>query len=179
MLRHFALSALLCWVGCADSFAQLKSTASEVSFFSEAPLENISARSTDAVGVLRLESGEFAFSLPIRSFRFARGLMEQHFNDHYLESDRYPTASFVGRFEQLPSGPGTHTVKAIGRLTIHGVTREVQISGTATRSSQGLLLKAVFPIRLTDHKVSIPRAMFQNIAEVVQVTTRFDFDLSR
>lgn len=161
----------LFWVvaleGNAQKFVAEKSV---ITFFSDALIEDITATNSKTVSILNKQSGELAFAVPIREFKFEKKLMQQHFNEKYMESEKYPKASFSGVLQNFDaSRTGVQNVKAKGKLTIHGVTREVEIEGTADVSDK-IILKSKFPVKLADYKVEIPQLVFQNIAETVDVT---------
>lgn len=112
-----------------------------------------------------------AFVITIRDFEFEKKLMQEHFNEKYLESEKYPKATFQGVVKNFyPATSGVQTVTAIGKLTIHGVTREVTISGTLENQNNTLQLHSKFVVVLQDYRVEIPQLLWQNIAEQVEVT---------
>lgn len=142
-----------------------------VSFFSEAPIENIEARHFGPQSILNLAKQEIAFIIPIRGFRFEKSLMEEHFNEKYMESDRYPTATFSGTLSQ-PVTLVRDTVcplSATGKLTIHGVERPVEIVGKAEVRAGTLRLTSSFPVAVKEYGVSIPKLLTENIADTVRV----------
>jgi polyisoprenoid-binding protein YceI len=147
---------------------------SRVEFFSAATIEDIKSENTKASSLLNVASGEIVFSIPIKEFEFEKSLMKEHFNEKYLESDKYPKAIFQGKFVNLNKDiKGEQSVTVSGKLTIHGVTQEVKIAGTMELKGGQLVAKAKFPIRLEDYKVQIPQLLWQNIAEEVEVTVEF------
>jgi polyisoprenoid-binding protein YceI len=147
---------------------------SVITFFSSATLEDITAKNEKASSIINLSSVEIAFSVPIKSFQFEKQLMQQHFNERYMESDKFPKATFAGKIEGLqPSVSATQQVKANGKLTIHGVTRDVTIPGTIEVTSTKIVIKAKFLVKLADYKIEIPKLLWQNIAEQVEVTIEF------
>lgn len=161
----------LFWVvaleGSAQKFVAEKSV---ITFFSDALIEDITATNSKAVSLFNRQTGEVAFSIPIREFQFEKKLMQEHFNEKYMESEKYPKALFSGVLQNFDGSlTGVQNVKAKGKLTIHGVTREVEISGTAEVGNK-ITLKSKFPVKLADYKVKIPQVVFQNIAETVEVT---------
>ncbi len=109
----------------------IKSGDITISFFSEAPIENIQAESNKAVSALDTETGAIYFKVPIRSFQFEKSLMQEHFNENYLESDKYPYAEFKGKINEKIdlSKAGTYPVTVQGDMTIHNVTRNYQVEG--------------------------------------------------
>ncbi|HEX5553167.1 MAG TPA: YceI family protein [Chitinophagaceae bacterium] len=150
-----------------------------ISFFSTAPLEDISAQTDSAVSSINLQTGAVYFKVAISSFQFEKGLMQKHFNEHYLESDRYPFAEFKGKilnFTPLDS-EGIDPVTVEGSLTIHGVTKVYKTAGTLELKAGELGATSIFKIRLADHQIKIPKLLFQNIAEVVEVKVYAVYDL--
>lgn len=169
--------AALCLVAAhcvaAQKYAVSKSS---VVFFSDAAIEDITAKNTKSAGLFDGATGEVAFSIPIKEFIFDKALMQEHFNERYLESDKFPKSTFEGRISGYkPQDESRQTVRAIGKLTIHGVSRDVDIPGTIERKSDQLSMMAKFIVKLEDHQIKIPQLMWQKIAEQVEVTIDFTF----
>lgn len=153
-----------------------KSDFSIVSFFSDATVEDIKAENSKAVSLFNSATGDIAFSISISDFEFEKSLMQEHFNEKYMESDKYPKASFQGVLGGFDlASEGEQKVTATGKLTIHGVTKEVSIPGVFISKKNQLETSATFMIQLADYKVKIPQLMWQNIAEAVEVTIRFRY----
>ena len=153
-----------------------KSTKSYIRFFSEAPLEDIEAVNEDAVSAFNASTGEIAFSIPIVGFQFAKSLMQEHFNENYLESDKYPTATFTGTVTGYDlKNSGFQKAKATGKMRIHGVEKKIMIEGEMKIDDNQLTIKSVFPITIADYDIDIPKVVFYNIAEVVEVTVNFEY----
>lgn len=172
MCRESRLAALLL-VGF--SLAQRFTTDSlHVRFYSDAPLEKISAENpTGAMSWVDFATDSVYVRVRIRSFSFPNKLMEQHFNEEYLESDRYPYAYFWGKLvAPFPyAQPGTYAVSARGVLEIHGVRQERVLSGLYEVLPDGTLkLTGKFFVAPADHKIKIPRLLWQKIAEQVEVS---------
>lgn len=153
-----------------------KTEKSEVSFFSDAPVEDISAENKKATSIFNASNGEIAFSIPIKEFRFAKSLMQEHFNERYMDSDKFPKATFVGKIEGYEKKtPGTQKVNASGKFTVHGVARSITVPGTIEKVGDKLVMKSKFAVKLDDHKIKIPKLMWQNIAEQVEVSLDFTY----
>ena len=154
-------------------------TNGHISFYSKAPLEDIEAHSREMSGAIRANTCELAFSVPINTYQFKKSLMQQHFNDRYMESDKYPKATFTGKINETPdlTQPGTYPVTATGKLTVHGVPQDRTIQGTLVSDGKKLQLTTDFKVKVADHQITIPRVVFQNIAEVVDV--KLDMTLNR
>jgi hypothetical protein len=128
----------------------------KLNFFSEAPIEDIKAESINGESALNLTSNTIYFKVAMQTFDFKKSLMQEHFNENYMESNKYPYAEFKGKINEQTdlSKDGTYSVTVNGDLNIHG-----EITATST-----------FPVKLADHHIKIPRLVIKNIAEVVQVT---------
>src|SRR5690554_2901275 len=158
-----------------DLLAQsYQSTESEVTFFSSAPMEDIKATNKKATSLFNVATGAIAFVVPIPAFQFRKSLMQQHFNENYLESDKYPNATFEGTITGYdPSNSGVQQAVAEGSMTIHGVAKKVKINGQISKAAGGLKIETKFPIKVADYGIEIPRVVFYNIAEIVEVTAIF------
>ena len=143
----------------------------EVSFFSEAPVENIEAHNFSVQALMNTKTRELAFRIPIRKFKFQKSLMEEHFNEKYMESDQFPMATFKGTIKETVdlSKNGEYKVTAVGKLMIHGVEREVSAPGTITVKDGVIEVKSDFSVMLKDYKITVPQVVFQNIAENIAI----------
>jgi polyisoprenoid-binding protein YceI len=103
--------------------------------------------------------------------------MQQHFNENYMESEKYPYAIFKGRIiEELDlSKPGVYSVNASGTLTIHGVDQDRKLSGKLTVGENSLVLETSFDVMLIDHKIEVPKLVFKKIAEKIEVSANINY----
>lgn len=154
-----------------------KATDGEISFFSEAPVENITAVNKDVKALINAKNAEVAFIVTNVGFKFEKPLMEEHFNENYMESHKYKVSVFKGKIvDEIDfTKDGTYEVTAKGTLDIHGVTVEREIKGTLTISNGKINLTSEFDVALKDHKIKIPSVVVKNIAEVVKVTVNINF----
>ena len=144
-----------------------------VSFFSSTPIEDIRAINEQTTCVLDLETGDVSFRIPIRGFIFKNGLMQEHFNENYLESDTYPNASFTGSIEGWKDITLSETLQPVslkGTMTIHGVSKEIAESGNILMKEDRVIGAATFKINVADYKIEIPKILRENIAKVVDVS---------
>lgn len=157
--------------------------AGHASFFSEAPLENIEAHNNQALSMLDLGTGDIVASMLMKSFKFEKSLMEEHFNEKYVESEKYPKATFKGKIQDYTkidlSKDGTYTLNVSGSLTIHGETRPLETKAQFIVKSGVLSANTTFPITIKDFKVPIPTLVIRNIAEVVEVKVSFQYQPAR
>jgi len=144
-----------------------------VQFTSEAPLELIKASSTDLRGVIDPVENTFAFSIDIKSFEgFNSDLQRTHFNENYLESLKFPRATFSGKvIEKINwDGEGEFDLRAKGLLNVHGIEQERIISSSVQLFPDRAFIRAEFDIRLKDHDIDIPKIVAQKISEEIKVT---------
>jgi hypothetical protein len=151
-----------------------------VSFYSKTPLEDIQASNKQAASVIDFSSGEMVFSVLMKSFSFPKALMQEHFNESYVESDKYPKSTFKGRIINIQSvnvqKNGIYPVDIEGELMIHGVTKPVKTSGTLEVKESKLYGKSQFTIAVADYKIDIPRLVRDNIAKNVEVQVEMVYE---
>ncbi len=143
----------------------------KINMYSSAPIEDIEANSTAGVSVYNASTGELAFSLPIRSLHFPKSLMEEHFNSDYMESDKYPKATFKGKMQEHPdlTKDGSYPVTVTGELEVHGVTQTRTVTGNLKINNGVLTMTSEFIVKCADHHIEIPKIVFHNIAESIRV----------
>ena len=143
----------------------------KISIFSTAPIEDISASSSNGTSVYNASTGELAFSVPIRSFKFPKALMQEHFNDDYMESDKFPKATFKGTIKEHPdlTKNGSYPVTAAGDFEVHGVSQARTINGTIKVSGGVVSMTSEFMVKCADHHIDIPKIVFHNIAESIKI----------
>jgi len=149
-----------------------QTTNGNVSFRSEAPLELIKASSNQLAGLLDNDKKTFSFKINMRSFQgFNSPLQKEHFNENYMESDKYPTASFAGKIieDEDLSIDGKYEVRAKGVLTVHGVAQERIIKATVTVSNGKLAVTSQFSVLLSDHNIPIPMIVYKKLANEINV----------
>jgi hypothetical protein len=141
-------------------------------FRSEAPLELIRASSDQLIGAIDLDKKIFTFKILMRSFEgFNNPLQKEHFNENYVESDKYPEASFKGKIIEDAdlTVPGTYELRAKGDLVIHGVKQERIIKSDVTVADKKITIKSNFSVLLSDYNIPIPRVVYQKLANEIKV----------
>lgn len=144
----------------------------QVRFSSNAELELIQASSDKIQGLIDTSANKFAFSVDIQSFKgFNSSLQKEHFNEKYLESDKFPTATFSGKIiEDVDySKDGTYEVRAKGELNIHGIKQTRIIKSKLTISGGKVSIDSQFLVPLTDHNITIPQIVNKKIATEIEV----------
>lgn len=171
LTRIFALLCLF-QVGYAQGQTLYGTSTGEVSFYSDTPLETIEASNKKTGSIINATSREIAVQMKITDFNFPNKLMQEHFNENYLESEKYPTAVFKGKIkEQVDlSSAGTYPVTAEGNMTIHGVTKPVSVKGTVVSSGADLRLDFKFQVKPEDYQIEVPSLVVTKIAETIDVT---------
>ena len=143
----------------------------KISFFSEAPLEDISAVNENVSAIIDSQTGGFAFRVKIVEFTFPNSLMQEHFNESYLESEKYPLSTFTGiidNFSNLDLSTKQNLV-VNGSLAMHGISKDAQMKATAQMINENLYITSTFDVALDDFDIDIPKIMMYKIAEVIQV----------
>jgi hypothetical protein len=143
-----------------------------IGFYSHTPLENIEAHSTTPRAIMNIQKLELGFIVENTTFEFPNKLMQEHFNEKYIESEKFPLSSFSGKINEAVdlSKDGTHKVTVTGKLAVHGVTLERTIPGTITVKNGELNIKSEFKVLVKDHKIEIPSVVGANIAEEITVS---------
>ncbi len=173
-MKQLLVSVLLCTLS-AGSFAQpvFITRNGKISFFSKTPIENIEATNNEVTSLLNIEKGELVFAVLVKSFRFDKALMEEHFNENYLESTKYPKATFNGKILNLSkvnfNVSGTYEIEVGGDLTIHGVKQYQTATGTIIVSPGKLEASSRFVIKLSDYKIEIPSLVAEKISNTVEI----------
>jgi polyisoprenoid-binding protein YceI len=147
----------------------------QTSFHSSTPAEDIDAVNKKTQAILNTTTGEIAVLMTIRDFDFPNELMEEHFNENYLESAKYPKATFKGKLDQPVdvTKNGTYELAAAGTFTVHGVSQPRTLKGTLTVKEGSLLLNSKFEVALVDHKIEVPKIVFVKIAQVILVEASY------
>ena len=148
-----------------------------VYFYSKAPIEDIEAATNNVQSILNTQTKEVAFIVPIRGFQFQKELMKEHFNEKYMESDKYPNAAFSGRVKEDIdwTKDGTYTATVVGTMKIHGVKKDKTYTGTVTVKGEQISVETNFPIAVKEYDITIPKLVFQNIADTVHVKLNVNF----
>lgn len=145
-----------------------------IKFYSETPVETIEAHNRQVNSALDITTGDFVFKVLIKSFEFEKALMQEHFNENYMESDKFPDATFSGKILNLSAidftKDGKYEAEIEGDMKIHGETKKVKEKGTFEVSGGKISGKSVFMVHLADYKIKIPNTVVNNIAEDIQVT---------
>lgn len=175
----FTLCTLFC---LTTTYSQYKfyTKNANINFYSVTPLEDIEAKNKTAFCVLDATTGSLQLSMLIKGFEFENEEMQDHFNKHYLESDKFPKSEFKGQIINNASvnykKPGNYPVQVKGLLTLHGVTKQVQTNGIIKVEGNGLSTTSTFNVAVADYNIRIPALVKNKIAKTVKVTVAAKLD---
>lgn len=163
-------------ISCKAAGQQYFAEKAFISFFSDGVLEDITADNSKGTSIFDSGKGDIAYLISIKDFQFKKTLMQVHFNEKYMESDKFPKSSFKGKITGfVQTASGVQQVKAVGKLTIHGITRDVEVPGTIEAKSNGFQMRSKFMVKLDDYSIKVPEILWQNIAKEVEVTIDFTY----
>ena len=178
MVKHSLTLVVFCTllVDSGNTRAQQRFFAEKsfVSFFSDGVIEDITAKNEKVTSIFDVVAGDIAYLMSVKDFQFEKALMQTHFNEKYAESEKFPKASFQGKITGFSlSATGKQQVKATGKLTIHGVSQNVDVPGVIEVGGNRIALKSKFMVKLADYNIKIPQIVWQNIAQEIEVTIDF------
>ena len=146
----------------------------KITFFSKASLEDIEASHRSVSCVLDTKTGAVQFAVLMKGFEFRKALMQEHFNENYVESDKFPNGSFKGEISNNSSinyqKDGVYPAQVKGKLTIHGETKDVSTEGKVEVRSGKVQLISEFNIALADYKISVPAVVKDKVAQTIKIS---------
>lgn len=147
----------------------------KVSFFSRAKsIEKVEAENNEVSSILNTQTGDLVFAVLMKSFHFQLALMEEHFNENYVESTKYPKSTFKGKITNLSAvnfaKDGLYPVTVEGDMMLHGVTKKVSATGSITVKAGKISASSKFTVKLKDYNISIPSLVSDKISEDIDVT---------
>lgn len=182
-LKSLFLLPLMVAAGLLSGQSPLITKSSETTFFSHAPLEDIEAINGKTTAALDIAKGEIVVKMLIQHFEFENALMQEHFNENYMESEKFPAAIFKGSFASAEAidinEDGKYTLEVSGELTIHGVTKPLSTAATIEVAGDKLTARTEFIAKPADYDIKIPSVVVSNIAEEIKVTSVLEFDLTK
>lgn len=181
-MKHISM-ILLAWLSSLNLAGQTlyASKNAQISLFSSAPIEDIAAKTSSANSVYNAGTGDLMFSVAINTFKFQKSLMQEHFNSDYLESDKYPRATFKGKVQNPPdvTKNGTYAITVVGELDVHNIKQARTIPGTLTVNNGMISMSSEFMVKCADHRIDIPRLVFKNIAESIKLTVNANYTAAK
>ncbi len=178
-MKHIAIIFFLLVAGYSANAQKYMTKNGFIGFYSHTPLEDIKAENNQVAAVLDAGTGEMVFQVLIKSFHFEKALMEEHFNENYMESEKYPKSTFKGKITNLSSvnfsKNGTYDVTVEGDLTLHNVTNKVNAKGTIEVITGGINANSKFNIAPEDYKIEIPGVVREKISRNLEVTVSMKY----
>ncbi|MCX2678688.1 YceI family protein [Galbibacter sp. EGI 63066] len=171
-LKLILLLFIVCFGSSLSAQEKYLTKQGYISFYSHTSVEDIKAENNQVLSIVDISTGGVAITILMKSFVFEKALMQEHFNENYVESDRFPKASFSGKImnlEEIISGDNT-IARIKGKLTIHGITKPVEIESKMIVEESEVTLQGKFKIYVADYNIKIPRIVRNNIAEEVEVS---------
>ncbi len=165
-------------IAAQNSSAIYVAQKNSIAFHSNTKAELIKASSSQLKGIIDANKRTFAFSVAVKTFDgFNSPLQKEHFNENYLESDKFPTASFSGHIieEDDFTRDGTYNIRAKGKFIIHGVEQERILQGDLTVKNGVIKLSCIFTVLLAEHEIKIPRIVHEKLASEIKVTVQAEF----
>lgn len=149
-----------------------------ISFYSSTPMEDILGESNEAVTILNAETGEIAFQALMTTFHFKRALMEEHFNENYMESSKFPKTRFNGKIEgfkqEMLKSPVSE-VNVTGILSVHGVDKTITVPAKLGLENGKLIGTTKFKVTPEDYGIAIPSLVRDKIAKQMEVTVKAEY----
>ena len=150
----------------------------ETSFIgSEETFEQIKAINKVSTAIVDSSNGDIAILLFVSAFKFEIALMEEHFNENYMESSKYPKATFVGNIQNFKYEELTNTEKnydIVGVLTIRGIEKSITINGRMQKTNEGFSLKTDFIVLTDDYNIKIPKVVRNKISKKINVEAEYE-----
>lgn len=150
-------------------------------FMSHTDAIDIDGNNNQVTSFFNKENGEVVFQLLIKSFKFTLATAEEHFNETYMESDKYPKAKFKGNVVNMDeidfNTDGLYKAKVKGLLTIHGATNEIEQEGIVTIENGKISASSKFKVNIADYKIKVPKMVKERVAKTVDIEVNFNYDL--
>jgi polyisoprenoid-binding protein YceI len=151
-----------------------------VDFYSSTSMEDIQAKNEKVTSVINVTNGDLEFSILINAFQFEKALMQEHFNENYMESGKYPKSTFKGRITNLDkinfNADGSYPAEAEGDLTMHGVTKKITAKGMIIVKDGKFKVESEFMVQPEEFKIEVPSLVRNKIAREIKVTVRNNYE---
>jgi YceI-like domain len=158
----------------ANAQGKFYTKSGKISFFSATSAENISAANKGIVCLLDSKTGDLQFAALMKGFEFRKALMQEDFNKDYVESSKFPKSEFKGLITDNSAvnytANGTYNVNVKGKLTLHGITKDIETTGTITVKDGKVQANSVFNILIADYNITVTKLARDNISKSIKIT---------
>lgn len=183
MRKHSLLLILFLATAISAGAQKFVTKTGHIKFYSDGQLEKIEAHNRQVNSVLDFATGGFVFKVLLKSFEFEKALMQEHFNENYVESDKFPSSVFVGKVINIkdinPGKDGVYDANVEGKLTLHGVTKDIKVKGTFEVKQEKIVGKATFNLIVADFNITIPGNVGKNISKTIEITVDITLDKAK
>lgn len=173
-MKKIIVSVALLLIGYVAFGQKFMTKTGYIGFFSHTTMEDIKGDNNQVASVLDISTGDLVFQVLMKSFHFDKALMEEHFNENYVESEKFPKATFTGKITNVSavnfSKNGTYDVTVDGDMLIHGTTKKVSSKGTIEVTADGINANSKFNINPEDYGITIPNLVREKIAKDLEIT---------
>jgi polyisoprenoid-binding protein YceI len=178
MIKKLLIVALVALTATAANAQRYMTRTGQVSFYSHTSMEDIQAVNNQVSAVLDPASGSLAYTILIKSFQFEKALMQEHFNENYMESDKYPKSTFAGKIKDMSgvdlTKDGEYKVEVEGKLTMKDKTNAVSVPGTIAVKGGKVTTNAKFNVKPEDYNIEIPAVVKEKIAKEIEITVNVE-----
>ncbi len=179
-MKNLLLSFILAGLAFSAQAQKYFTKTGHIWFYSHAPLEDIEAHNYQVTSIIDSKTGDLVYKVTMTGFQFENALMQEHFNEKYVESEKFPESIFKGKItnpgEVDFTKDGSYQTTVEGELTIHGITKPVKAEGTITVKEGKIQAKSLFQIAVADYEIKIPSAVKDNIAKVIDINVDIGYE---
>lgn len=180
-MKIMIITGIILLLGSVSSLEAQKyyTREAQISFFSEAPMEKIEAQNGTGTCVVDFSQQRMEFAVLIKAFQFEKALMQEHFNENYMESHKFPKATFKGEIIEpanIEMKTDPQEVQVKGTMSIHGVDQEITVPGKIHFTPEGVKVSSTFVVAVKDYEIEIPAVVRDNIAKEVEITVEADLE---
>jgi YceI-like domain len=180
MKNFFLIVAASFFVTLSTSAQNFVTKNGKISFFSKTDIENIDAVNNQVVSVIAPQTGSIAFSVLINGFLFKKALMQEHFNENYMESGKYPKAGFKGAITDMSKvdfkKDGSYNVTVTGDLNMHNITNKITLPAVIVVKGNTISASTSFKVKLEDYKISVPKVVENNISKTIDLKVDCNYE---
>ncbi|HVM89747.1 MAG TPA: YceI family protein [Puia sp.] len=180
MKNFLFATTLVCAMTAANAQDKFFTKSGKVYFNASAKLEKVEATNRTAIAVIDTKTGDLQMAVMMKAFEFEKALMQEHFNENYVESDKYPKCQFVGQILNNSNvnyaKDGIYDVKVKGKMTLHGKDKDVEANGKIIIEKGKLMMNSDFIIMLSDFNISIPGLVKENISNETKISVDCSLD---